>query len=78
MTRVRETVTGLHSVMATWFAAGTIAMEAGGDWTAARHRAVDCSVVGGTQSGLDTSCRVPKICSRSKERTSFVSQFRRI
>ena len=78
MTRARETVTGLGIVMATSFVAATIAMEAHVTWTAARHRAVDGLVVGGTQSGLDTSCRVPKICSRSKERTSFVSQFKRI
>ena len=71
-------MTGLHSVMAAWFVEKTTAMEALVTWTAARELAVDGSVVGGTHSGLDTFCLVQKICSRSKERTCFVSQFRRI
>ena len=71
-------MTGLHSVMAAWFVEKTTAMEALVTWTAARELAVGGSVVGGTHSGLDTFCLVQKICSRSKERTSFVSPYRRI
>ena len=61
-------MTGLGIVMATSSVAATIAMEAHVTWTAAGHRAVDCSVVGGTQSGLDTSCRVPKLQVEGKDK----------